>query len=1121
MLDSMCLCAPPSVTSYLWLIVLSGFLHGQPALPDLEFSTRPDYAVGMLGSPVTLHCAAHISSTERPLPVRWEKANGEPVALSSDPDQGIHQTANGSLFFPQLRERDLGRYVCNAGLGAEHIRAGVHVIEAGLDRVFFSPQSQTVMEGQAVFLQCVSGDSSPPADITWQKDNIVLTKGTQIQGQYGGGNQRKTSGTLHLSNVSMEDEGQYICVTTNPLLNTSQKSKAATLTVQGVQPHLQITHGPVNISVAMETEASMQCAVRGFPTPRVQWFKGSHLLVNSSSLSLQNKGQLLVFKNVSKDDEGFYYCKASTKREMVWSQPAFLLAAGMAWRFVQQPSNQTVRKGEPVSLACRASYSRPPTKVSWYKNKHLLTPRKHFTVRPGGDLMFHSVQDSDSGMYFCTVSSVNLNRSLTSRTARLTILDSPLVRLWPRVVTVPEKTKVVFQCQIWGHPLPSIVWSKQGHSTQTGGKIIVGVRNASLSILSVRRYDEGTYICEAFNMVGRDRKTATLRVAVSPIIVSFRGAVRKIEGSSVVLPCRSVGELPISYTWTRGHSQASIIPTTNRHVDGDGALHISSVEVSDAGAYHCTAQNTAGRQQKTATLIIYAKDESADRDEHRSSSVPSIEADQSSVLPRNDPSIEADQSPVLPSNDPRLVQSPEMTSSKVPLQGESRATVSQINSSSGISQVSTPNTLQLLLSVGQTASGRADLFRGQTALLVPPEQASVNPTQPTVTQIQPPPSTSEPYPPDLSTIAPTPDPESPDVSHTSTSNPLQQNLSSPVHLAKPTRPNDSEPTEWRKKNTSQSTMRTSEDPRIKPPSHWLPVLEKHDIPIVVGVGVSLAFIFITMAFYSMVQKNEPTPAVRALSSTVPRNLGIPSRHAERLATARTYENKAFEGDDLVAVIEQSPNTSDTRARPPAPSPVIVVIEPASEETENALPPAPPPSDNSVIAETYPEPNEQTLIDPFQDERSSSPSQPSIQLQCVDDWGGGGVEYGQYQDQGVPPECPHLSPSPSPPPVRDESLRSTLTLQTAEHPATPVHHSVSISHGNAPLLLSHCVSLGLTTVAVDVHFFQASPGSPVTTATAAAATQINANVAARGPQLSSRLAHIQEHEQSFLTLRHGK
>lgn len=53
------------------------------------------------------------------------------------------------------------------------------------------------------------------------------------QGEYGGGHQKKTSGTLHLFNVTLEDEGDYVCVTHNPLLNISKKSRQARLTVQG------------------------------------------------------------------------------------------------------------------------------------------------------------------------------------------------------------------------------------------------------------------------------------------------------------------------------------------------------------------------------------------------------------------------------------------------------------------------------------------------------------------------------------------------------------------------------------------------------------------------------------------------------------------------------------------------------------------------------------------------------------------------------------------------------------------------------------------------------------------------------------------------------------------------
>lgn len=54
-----------------------------------------------------------------------------------------------------------------------------------------------------------------------------------VQGEYGGGNQKKTSGTLHLFNITLEDDGTYVCVAHNPLLNISKRSKPAKLTVQG------------------------------------------------------------------------------------------------------------------------------------------------------------------------------------------------------------------------------------------------------------------------------------------------------------------------------------------------------------------------------------------------------------------------------------------------------------------------------------------------------------------------------------------------------------------------------------------------------------------------------------------------------------------------------------------------------------------------------------------------------------------------------------------------------------------------------------------------------------------------------------------------------------------------
>lgn len=54
-----------------------------------------------------------------------------------------------------------------------------------------------------------------------------------VKGEYGGGKQKKMSGTLHLINVTLEDDGIYICVTHNSFLNISKRSKPAKLTVEG------------------------------------------------------------------------------------------------------------------------------------------------------------------------------------------------------------------------------------------------------------------------------------------------------------------------------------------------------------------------------------------------------------------------------------------------------------------------------------------------------------------------------------------------------------------------------------------------------------------------------------------------------------------------------------------------------------------------------------------------------------------------------------------------------------------------------------------------------------------------------------------------------------------------
>ncbi|XP_023199095.1 roundabout homolog 2-like [Xiphophorus maculatus] len=1122
----------------------------------------------------------------------------------------------------------------------------------GLEDVFFSPQDQTVKEGEAVFLQCVSGESSPAANVSWLKDGRIVTRGRQFQGEYGGGQQKKTSGTLHLFNATLQDDGIYVCVAHNSLLNISRRSKPAKLTVEGVPLGPKLVQGPDNITVTMGTEVSMQCTVRGFPVPMVHWFKDGCLLSRcSATFSLLNNGQLLILRNVTKQDEGWYHCEASIQEETIKSQSAFLLLADMQWSFVQQPSSLTVRRGENVTLTCRPPYSRPEADVSWFKGNQLLSPAVNMTVLPSGDLFFHSIQEHDGGVYFCRASNSHLQRFLTSRRATLTVLAPPLVKLWPTVLMVPVGAPAVLECEVSGHPLPSISWMKRGHSKQTGGKVALGQRNATLYIQSARIYDEAVYVCEASNVLGRSHSTALLRVAVSPIIVTFASRVSSTAGSSVVLPCRAVGVQPITYSWTRAETRSPISRTETKHVDENGALHISRVQHSDAGEFVCTAENRAGRHQRCTVLTVTAEDRPAYREKQTklvlsaSSNVSKdhhVSAEQN-LQPAHHPHLMAQQKittcfscsntttspafsrkftaelkappsrpdqileevihpaqqlvatqiqpPILPppphpnflSGDlnPKLPleKDQHLTSTSPPL-GSTPAATSQgfsptstsphqflqskennespVNLKYKLMWSETPVPTQI--SVSQIKIKPSDSVKvtseresyhlkphsfHQRNILSKNETSShISPNKPTALHFSASPQQTTHWPATPLSFLPKFHLESPDMQlppslitrppplqfddrpTAATLNPgsSQQHhpVSDPVNTShvywvnqanstqKDQASNSTKLTDWKKRNTSQSPMTSNNPIGTQQSPSWLPALEKHDIPIVVGVGISLAFIFITVTFYSVVQKNEPLPPGRAATSlAAQRNLGVPKRHADRQAAGHTYENRAFEDDDSVTVIEQSPNTSDTRARPPGPSLVIVQMEPTFEEIQDVCHPA---ADHySVTVETHPEPIVDTKIDSsLEEDKRCSLSLPSIQLQSTEDWTSiSGDNHSACQD-AFPPPSSLPSRSPSPPSRREDALHSSLTLRSAEPCAAPIHHSLSISHGSPPLLVSHHVSLGLTSVAVDVQVYPAASASTAVSSS----THINSasnSASVTAPLFSPPLFNSQEND----------
>jgi len=72
----------------------------------------------------------------------------------------------------------------------------------------------------------------------------------------------------------------------------------------------------------------------------------------------------------------------------------------------------------------------------------------------------------------------------------------------------------------------------------------------------------------------------------------------------------------------------------------------------------------------------------------------------------------------------------------------------------------------------------------------------------------------------------------------------------------------------------------------------------------------------------------------------------------------TAHFRAFEDDNLVAVIEQSPNISETRALPTESCPSTMMIEPPLDDVQEGFHST---HDLPVIVETHPEPKEEDQV----------------------------------------------------------------------------------------------------------------------------------------------------------------
>ncbi|XP_075066135.1 vascular endothelial growth factor receptor 3 isoform X2 [Mixophyes fleayi] len=113
---------------------------------------------------------------------------------------------------------------------------------------------------------------------------------------------------LNIPNISLEDEGDYVCEVQNRKTREKHCQKKYISVLAQEAPHLRydLTDKMVNVSDSMV----MHCEADGTPNPGILWYKDNKLVEEVSGIVLGEQNQTLSIQRVREEDAGLYLCTA-------------------------------------------------------------------------------------------------------------------------------------------------------------------------------------------------------------------------------------------------------------------------------------------------------------------------------------------------------------------------------------------------------------------------------------------------------------------------------------------------------------------------------------------------------------------------------------------------------------------------------------------------------------------------------------------------------------------------------------------------------------------------------------------------------------------------------------------